>query len=137
MDMATTKQVAAYCRVSTLEQKKKGLGMDIQIREVTSFAEAQNLVIDRFYRDEAQSGVAENRKQLGKLLRACERGEVGAVIIPTLDRLSRNVRIAENLFHRFDKLGVGRAEVSHPNGRTIIGTLRNIEITWVRKSSSK
>jgi site-specific DNA recombinase len=104
--MATTKQVAAYCRVSTLEQKKKGLGMDIQVRDVTSFAEVQHLVIDRFYRDEAQSGAAENRRQLGKLLRACARGEVGAVIIPALDRLSRNVRIAENLFHRFDELGI-------------------------------
>jgi site-specific DNA recombinase len=104
--MATTKQVAAYCRVSTLEQKKKGLGMDIQVRDVTSFAEVQRLVIDRFYRDEAQSGAAENRKQLRKLLRACERGEIGSVIIPALDRLSRNVRIAENLFHQFDELGV-------------------------------
>src|SRR5438105_4099882 len=106
LDMATTKQVAAYCRVSTLEQKKKGLGMDIQVRDVTSFAEVQHLVIDRFYRDEAQSGAAENRRQLNKLLRACERGEVATVIIPTLDRLSRNVRIAENLFYQFDELGI-------------------------------
>src|SRR5438874_8686927 len=104
--MATTKQVAAYCRVSTLEQKKKGLGMDIQVRDVTSFAETQRLVIDRFYRDEAQSGAAENRRQLNKMLRACERGEISTVILPALDRLSRNVRIAENLFHRFDELEV-------------------------------
>src|SRR5207253_10716807 len=103
--MATTKQVAAYCRVSTLEQKKKGLGMDIQVRDVTAFAETRSLVIDRFYRDEAQSGAAENRKELNKLLRACQRGEIAAVIIPALDRLSRDVRIAENLFHRFDQLG--------------------------------
>src|SRR5688572_17430298 len=104
--MATTKQVAAYCRVSTLEQKKKGLGMDIQVRDVTFFAEGQHLVIDRFYRDEAESGAAENRTQLNRLLRACERGEIDTVIIPNLERLSRNVRIAENLFHRFDELGV-------------------------------
>src|SRR5438093_12466684 len=104
--MAKIKQVAAYCRVSTLEQKKKGLGMDIQVREVTAFAEAQHLVIDRFYRDEAQSGAAENRKQLNKLLRACDRGEIGTLIIPALDRLSRDVRIAENLFHKFDQLNI-------------------------------
>src|SRR5207244_1752830 len=102
--MATTKQVAAYCRVSTLEQKKKGLGMDIQVREVNAFANARRLVIDRFYRDEAQSGAAENRKQLNKLLRACSRGDVGVVVIPALDRLSRDVRIAENLFYTFDQL---------------------------------
>jgi len=89
--------------------------MDIQIRDVTSFAEDQHLVIDRFYRDEAQSGAAEKRKQLGKLLRACERGEVSAVIIPTLDRLSRNVRIAENLFHQFDQFGVDVLIADMPN----------------------
>jgi site-specific DNA recombinase len=104
--MATAKHVAAYCRVSTLEQRKNGLGMDIQVREVTAFAEARNLVISRLYRDEAQSGVAENRKELKKLLRACERGEVGVLIIPSLDRLSRDVRIAENLFHTFNRLSI-------------------------------
>src|SRR3954471_17453238 len=104
--MATHKEVAAYCRVSTLEQKKKGLGMDIQIRDVTAFAESQKLAIDRIYPDKAESGTAENRKELRKLMRACERGVVAALIIPTLDRLSRDVRIAENLFHKFDQLGV-------------------------------
>ncbi len=89
--------------------------MDIQIRDVTSFAETQRLAIDRFYRDEAQSGAAEHRKQLRKLLRACERGEIGAVIIPALDRLSRNVRIAENLFHQFEQLEVRVLIADMPN----------------------
>ncbi len=104
--MAAGKKVAAYCRVSTLEQKKKGLGMDIQIRDVTAFAQAQNLVLDVIYPDKAESGAAENRKELKKLIRACLRGEVGTVIIPSLDRLSRDVRIAENLFWQFDQLDV-------------------------------
>lgn len=102
----SSKEVAAYCRVSTPEQKEKGLGMDIQVRDVTAFAKARNLVIDRLYKDEAQCGAAEKREQLNKLVRACERGLVGTVIIPTLDRLSRDVRIAENLFHRFYELKV-------------------------------
>jgi DNA invertase Pin-like site-specific DNA recombinase len=33
----------AYCRVSTLEQKKKGYGIEIQVRDVTLFAQAQGL----------------------------------------------------------------------------------------------
>src|SRR4051794_39724629 len=104
--MDRNKQIVAYCRVSTLEQKKKGLGMDIQIRDVTAFAESQKLVINRIYPDRAESGAAENRKELKKLMLACERGLVAALIIPTLDRLSRDVRIAENLFHKFNQLGV-------------------------------
>jgi site-specific DNA recombinase len=131
-DMATTQQVAAYCRVSTLEQKKKGLGMDIQLRDVTAFAATLHLVIDRFYRDEAQSGAAENRRQLNKLLRACERREITTVIIPSLDRLSRNVRIAENLFHRFDELGVNVRIVDMPgyDGRN----RRDVMIRQIREA---
>jgi DNA invertase Pin-like site-specific DNA recombinase len=96
----------AYCRVSTLEQKRRGYGIDIQIRDVTLFAERQGLFIRRFYRDEAESGVAEHRKGLRRLLRDCQAGRVGTVIIPSLDRLSRDVRLAENLFYEFERSGV-------------------------------
>ncbi len=36
----------------------------------------------------------------------CRAGRVGTIIIPALDRLSRDVRIAENLFYEFERLGV-------------------------------
>jgi site-specific DNA recombinase len=98
--------VVAYCRVSTLEQKRKGYGIDIQIRDLTLFAERQELLIEGFYKDEAESGVAADRKALRRLRRDCRAGRVGTVIIPTLDRLSRNLRLAENLFHEFEELGV-------------------------------
>lgn len=98
--------VVAYCRVSTLEKRRQGYGIDIQIRDVTVFAERQGLFVRRFYKDEAESGVAEDRKELRKLLRDCRTGRIGTVIIPSLDRLSRDVRLAENLFHEFGQLGV-------------------------------
>lgn len=104
--MYLKKQVVAYCRVSTLEQHKKGLGMDIQMRDVNAFAQAQKLTLDRIYPDHAESGAKESRKELKKLLRGCKRREVKTIIIPSLDRLSRDVRIAENLFYQFKQLGV-------------------------------
>jgi len=100
------KKVATYCRVSTLEQKKRGYGIDIQIRDATLFAERQGLLVEKFYRDEGESGAKENRKALRQLLMNCKAGEVGVVILPSLDRLSREVRIAENLFYEFKSLGV-------------------------------
>src|SRR5206468_797767 len=39
------KPVGAYCRVSTLEQKRRGYGIDIQTRDLTLFAERQGLFI--------------------------------------------------------------------------------------------
>jgi site-specific DNA recombinase len=104
--MEGKKLVAAYCRVSTLEQKKNGLGLEIQIRDATLFAQAQGLFIDQFYRDEGESGVLEDRPQLQRLLEQCRRHHVGTVILPSLDRLSRDVRLAENLFWRFQRYGV-------------------------------
>ena len=104
--MERKKPVVAYCRVSTLEQKQRGYGIDIQIRDLTLFAERQGLFVRRFYRDEAESGVKEHRQELRQLLKDCRARRVGIVILPTLDRLSRNVRIAENLFHQFEQLGV-------------------------------
>src|SRR3972149_3494807 len=104
--MERKKLVVAYCRVSTLEQKQRGYGIDIQIRDLTLFAERQGLFVRRFYRDEAESGVKEHRQELRQLLKDCRARRVGIVILPSLDRLSRNVRIAENLFHEFEQLGV-------------------------------
>jgi site-specific DNA recombinase len=100
------KKVVAYCRVSTLEQKKKGHGIDIQIRDVTLFAERHSLLVEKFYKDEGESGVKEDRKALRALMRACKNNRVECIILPSLDRLSREVRIAENLFHELKHLGV-------------------------------
>jgi site-specific DNA recombinase len=112
--MNQEKQVVAYCRISTAEQRKGG-GINIQVRDVQEFAEKQGFTIYAFYLDEAVSGVVENRSKLRKLLRDCERGQVGTLIIPALDRLSRDVRIAENLFWRFDQLGIRVLIADMPN----------------------
>ena len=100
------KKIVAYCRVSTLEKKKKGHGIDIQIRDVTVFAERHGLSVEKFYRDEGESGIKEERKALRALMRACKNKKIESIILPSLDRLSREVRIAENLFHELKYLGV-------------------------------
>ncbi len=100
------KKVVAYCRVSTLEQKKNGYGIDIQIRDVTLYAQKNGLLVEKFYKDEGVSGTREDRRALMELLRGCRAGRIRVVILPSLDRLSREVRIAENLFHEFERLGV-------------------------------
>ena len=100
------RKAVAYCRVSTLEQKRKGHGIDIQIRDATLCAERHGFLVEKFYRDEGESGVKEDRKALKQLMRDCRSGEVAVVILPTLDRLSREVRIAENLFYEFKEFDV-------------------------------
>jgi site-specific DNA recombinase len=130
--METRKLVVAYCRISTLEQKKNGLGIEIQVRDVTLFARERGLFIDRFYRDEAESGVLENRPQLNQLIRECRRKRVGVLIIPTLDRLSRDVRLAENLFWQFERYGVRVLIADMPSYHN--GDRREVLIRQIREA---
>jgi len=98
--------VAGYCRVSTLEQKKKGYGIDIQVGDIKRYSEIFGLKVEDFYVDEAKSGVSENRRELRRLIRDCKAGKVKAIIVSSLDRLSRDLRFTENLLHDLQKLGV-------------------------------
>lgn len=113
--MQNKKIVAAYCRVSTLEQKKKGYGIDIQKRDIERYAEALGMPIDDFYIDEARSGVSERRTALNKLVRDCKTGRVSAVIMSSLDRLSRDLRFTENLIHDLGEAGVKVLIADMPN----------------------
>lgn len=107
--------VAAYCRVSTLEQKKKGYGIDIQKRDIEKYAENLGLLVDFYYLDEAKSGVSERRTALNKLVRNCKSGDVGTIIVSSLDRLSRDLRFTENLLHDLNKVGVRVFIADMPN----------------------
>ena len=84
-----------------------------------SLCRAAGALVARFYKDEAESGVKEDRKALLRLLRDCRAGRAGSVVLPSLDRLSRDVRIAENLFHEFEQLGIDVLIADMPtyNGR--------------------
>jgi site-specific DNA recombinase len=113
--MEKKKIVAAYCRVSTLEQKKKGYGIDIQKRDIERYAEGFGLSVDTFYVDEAKSGISERRGALNRLVRNCKSGVVSAVIVSSLDRLSRDLRFTENLLHDLKKVGVNVFIADMPN----------------------
>ena len=57
----------------------------------------------------------EDRPQLKELIRLCRSNRVGIVILPSLDRLSRDVRLAENLFWQFERYGVRVLIADMPN----------------------
>jgi len=79
--------MAAYCRVSTLEQKKKGYGIDIQKREIEHYCQNSGIVITAWYIEEARSGFHQDRQSLTKLLRDCRNNKVSGIVVSSLDRL--------------------------------------------------
>lgn len=113
--MERDKIMAAYCRVSTLEQKKKGYGIDIQKREIINYCQSSGLNITAWYIDEARSGIHENRQSLAKLLRECRNKRIAGIVVSSLDRLSRNLRLTENLLFEFEKRGIRLYIADMPN----------------------
>jgi DNA invertase Pin-like site-specific DNA recombinase len=126
--MTSQKIVAGYCRVSTLEQKK-GYGIDIQMREITRYTEGMRV---EWYIDEARSGVTEDRRALKRLLRDCRAGKLSGIAISSLDRLSRSLRLTENLLFEFEQLDIPVliADMPHYDG----GNRRDVLVRQIREA---
>lgn len=86
-------KAVAYCRVSTSEQGKSGLGLEAQQAAIKAFAEANGYEIVKTY-IEIQSGklsdTVHDRPQLGSAM-AMAKALDGPIIVSKLDRLSRDV----------------------------------------------
>jgi site-specific DNA recombinase len=90
----------AYLRVSTENQKNE---QTIQIQEVAikEYAEKNNINIVKMFEDDGVSGSLEERPALAELFDNLETNDknIEGIIIYCLSRLSRDVRIQENLIY--------------------------------------
>lgn len=93
------KSVAAYLRVSTDEQARSGLGLEAQRSKCLAMAQLKDWPEPVFYRDEGISGTKEtrNRQGLKSLMEDLNAGKHQAIIIASLDRLSRKIRLTLEL----------------------------------------
>lgn len=98
-------KAVAYCRVSTTEQGKSGLGLEAQQKAIAMFAEANDIeIVETFIEVESGkvSDTTTGRPQLGRAL-AMAKSLGGPVIVSKLDRLSRDVYfIAGLMVHRVE-----------------------------------
>lgn len=83
-------RVAGYARVSTDEQRERGVSLAAQKERIEAQCLARNWLLLRTYTDVA-SGKDLKRDSLTKLLKDAEAGEIEAVVITKLDRLSRRM----------------------------------------------
>lgn len=98
-------RAVAYCRVSTTEQGKSGLGLEAQQRAIASFCEANEITLAETFIEVESGKVSDTvtgRPQLGKAL-AMAKALGGPVIVSKLDRLSRDVYFISSLMvHRIE-----------------------------------
>lgn len=81
-----------YVRVSTEEQAKKGISLDVQRGIIQEYCKANQLNLVNTFSDEGQTGsIIKGRDGITDLLKCLRRNEAQHLVIYTVDRLSRNL----------------------------------------------
>lgn len=103
-----------YIRVSTQEQKRSGLGLEAQKRQISEFAQLNGLQLVDVCQDAGISGTKhiEKRPGLQKVLSSMKRG--WSVIVADLDRLSRDRALTGLLDYMFS---VNKVKLISCNGQ--------------------
>ena len=102
-------RIVGYVRVSTDEQVD-GRSLDAQRREIERYADQHGLTLVGIYADEgvsAHTDRLEKRPQLSALLADASRGAFDAVVVHTIDRWARNIRVQTEALQRLGGAGVG------------------------------
>ncbi len=81
-----------YCRVSTDEQAREGVSLEAQQARIREFCLRQGLALADVLIDAGVSAKTLDRPALQALLARVRAGDVGAVVVTKLDRLSRRTR---------------------------------------------
>ena len=96
-----------YLRVSGKGQVA-GDGLPRQKKAICEYADEHGLEIVQWFTEAGVSGTLERREALDALLVALMSNGVRTVVVEKLDRLSRDLRIQENLIHEYFAPVTGR-----------------------------
>lgn len=121
-------RIVGYVRVST-EEQVDGHSLDAQRREIKQYADQHGLTLGGIYADEgvsAHTDRIEKRPQLSALLTDAGRGSFDAVVVHTIDRWARNIRVQTEALQRLGAAGVGfvslteNIDFSTPSGKLML-----------------
>ena len=102
------KNVVAYCRVSTDAQAGENkYGIEAQKQQIMQYCAGHDMQISKWFVDEGESGVKENRPQLDALLFGdIHNPPVEAVIVAKSDRIARDIKLYYYFMMLFEKRGM-------------------------------
>jgi DNA invertase Pin-like site-specific DNA recombinase len=122
------KRAAIYARVST----HIGQNPEMQLEEIRQYCANRGWQIAEEYVDTGISGAKEHRPALDRMLTACRKRLVDAVVVYRYDRFARSLRQLVNALEEFLALGIDfvslheGVDTSTPNGRLIFGIFASI-----------
>jgi site-specific DNA recombinase len=92
--------------------QREGLSLDNQEAKIRSYVTMNDLLLLEVIRDEGASGKSLDRPGMARVLELAERGEIDAVIVYKLDRLSRKTLDTLNLIETLEKKGIAFHSIS-------------------------
>lgn len=108
----TARAVVGYARVSTEEQAASGVSLAAQEARIASYCSAMDLDEVTIVAERGASAKSLDRPVLKALLDRVRGGEIEAVVVLKLDRLTRSVRDLADLLDLFAKYNVSLVSVS-------------------------
>ena len=78
-----------YIRVSTEEQAREGISLEVQEDKIKKYVDLHNLELVEVIRDEGKSGKDLNREGIQKIMSWCREGKIDQLIVYKMDRLTR------------------------------------------------
>jgi DNA invertase Pin-like site-specific DNA recombinase len=120
-------RVALYVRVSTLLAQHP----EMQTAELREYCQRRGWEVVEEFTDRI-SGAKDRRPALDKLMAACRRRQVDAVVVYRYDRFARSLRQLVNALCEFNELGIQfislheGVDTSTANGRLIFGIFASI-----------
>jgi site-specific DNA recombinase len=101
-----------YVRVSTDRQADQGVSLEAQEAKIRAMATVQGVDLTEVIADGGESAKSLDRPGMERLLAMVSAGEVKAVIVAKLDRLTRSVRDLCSLLELFEKRKVSLVSVA-------------------------
>ena len=121
-------RVYGYTRVSTEEQVRGGVSLEMQADRIRAYAVSQGWNLVRIFEDAGHSGTTLERPGLQAMLLRLK--SIGAVLVYKVDRLSRRQKHVLNLLEDvFEPCGVRFKSVTEtfdtttPSGRAMLGMI--------------
>src|ERR1700680_3515558 len=105
-------QAIGYVRVSTDRQAEQGVSLEAQEAKIRAMATVQSAELLDVIVDGGESAKSLNRPGLQRLLELINAGQVEAVIVAKLDRLTRSVKDLCGLLELFEKRKVALISVA-------------------------
>lgn len=127
-------RAVGYVRVSS-EEQVDGLSLDAQRSQVAAYCERHGYELVRVYADEGISAYTDRiakRPALSRLLQDAEQGGFDLVVVHTIDRWARNLRVQLDSLSRLGAANVGFASITEaidyttPAGRLTLTMLGSV-----------